>query len=66
MDNFQFKLNKEKTKSADGIIYVAKRLNEENYMISWECERGRDEVPYPVTMVEALLEDGTWIVVDNK
>ncbi|MGG0793775.1 hypothetical protein ABE137_07185 [Brevibacillus laterosporus] len=66
MDNFKFKLNKEKTKSADGIIYVANKLNAENYIISWECESGRDEISYPVAMVEALLEDGTWIVVDNK
>ncbi|MFB0831478.1 hypothetical protein ACEU2D_17980 [Brevibacillus laterosporus] len=64
MDNFKFKVNKEEG-IADDTIYSVKP-NGENCMISWECESGSYNVFYPVLVVEALLEDGAWIIVDNN
>ncbi|AYB37592.1 hypothetical protein [Brevibacillus laterosporus] len=65
MDNFQFKLNKEEDKTADDTIFSVKP-NGEKYKISWECEGAKYSIFYPVLVVEALLEDGAWIIVDNK
>ncbi|PPA85001.1 hypothetical protein C4A75_09495 [Brevibacillus laterosporus] len=65
MDNFKFKVNKEEEKTADDTIFSVKP-NGENYMISWDCESGKYSIFYPVSVVEALLEDGVWIIVDDK
>jgi hypothetical protein len=67
MEEFKFILSTEKFAEIDSefevddIIYIAKLVSDNIYLVRWETDSGWEGLEYSKADVEANLEDGFWV-----